>query len=61
MAFTVGQAIDAGRAEARKDPKQLRYPDEKLFMKARCLPSRNSEINLIRYMALKSQWVAAGR
>jgi hypothetical protein len=61
MAFTVGQAIAKGREEARQDNLQVRHPNEVLFMKSRSLPSPNSEVNLTKFIWIKSQWVLAGR
>ncbi len=61
MARTVGDAIDAARREAKNDPSQVRYVDEQLFIRRKNLVSRSSEINLIRYMQVKADFLAAGR
>ena len=61
MARTVGDAIDAARREAKNDPSQVRYVDEQLFIRRKNLVSRSSEINLIRYMQIKADFLAAGR
>lgn len=61
MARTVGDAIDAARREAKNDRSQVRYVDEQLFIRRRNLVGRSSEINLIRYMRIKEEFLAAGR
>jgi hypothetical protein len=61
MTFTVGRAINEARVAARTDSKQVRYPDEKLFMKSRILPSHTSEVPLTKFLWIKEQWLAAGR
>ena len=61
MPKTVGQAIDAARAQARQDPNQVRYPNEVDFMKRHALTSRQSEIQATRYQDLIKLWLAAGR
>lgn len=61
MVRTVGDAIDAARREAKNDPSQVRYVDEQLFIRRKNLVGRSSEINLIRYMQVKADFLAAGR
>lgn len=61
MARTVGEAIDAARREAKSDPKQVRNVDEPLFIKRRNLVGRSSEVNLMLFMRIKEQFLAAGR
>ena len=61
MARTVGDAIDAARREAKNDRSQVRHVDEQLFIRRRNLVSRSSEINLMRYMQIKEEFLAAGR
>ena len=61
MARTVGDAIDAARREAKNDRSQVRHVDEQLFIRRKNLVSRSSEINLIRFMQVKADFLAAGR